>query len=95
LFLKMIIARRCTVHGRVQGVGFRYFVVAEAGALKVGGYVRNLIDGAVEAVIEGEESPVLTLVDRIREGPRWSRVEDMQVEVLRPSGKFTRFQITG
>jgi acylphosphatase len=76
-------------------VGFRYFVVAEAEALKVGGYVRNLIDGAVEAVIEGEESWVLTLIDRIRKGPRWSRVEDVQVEVLKPTGKFSRFQITG
>ena len=91
----MIIARRCTVYGRVQGVGFRYFVAAQAAGLKVGGYVRNLADGGVEALIEGEESVVLALIERIREGPRWSHVQEVQVEVLIPSGKFSRFQITG
>jgi len=91
----MIIARRCTIRGRVQGVGFRYFVAAEAAGFKVGGYVRNLMDGGVEALLEGDEGQVLALIDRIRQGPRWSRVEEVQVEVLAPSGKLTRFQITG
>jgi acylphosphatase len=91
----MKIARRCTVRGRVQGVGFRFFAAAEAEKLRVGGYVRNREDGSVEAFIEGEESLVLAMVDRLRQGPRWSRVEDLQVEVLVPSGKFSRFQITG
>ena len=91
----MKIARRCRVCGRVQGVGFRFFVAAEAERLKVGGYVRNRDDGSVEAFIEGEEAGVLALVERLRQGPHWSRVEDVHVEVLVPSGKYSRFTITG
>ena len=91
----MIIARRCTIRGRVQGVGFRYFVAVEAERCNVGGYVRNMMDGGVEVLLEGEETRVLALIDRLRQGPRWSRVEGVQVEVLTPTGKLTRFQITG
>jgi acylphosphatase len=89
------IARKCTVSGRVQGVGFRYFVEAKAEELGVFGYVRNLFDGRVEAFLEGEEHSVNRLLECISEGPRWSRVEDVQVEELIPTGKYTRFQITG
>jgi acylphosphatase len=63
------------VHGRVQGVGFRAFVWRSASALGVRGWVRNRLDGTVEAVVAGSEAALDELLDRVREGPRWSRVD--------------------
>jgi acylphosphatase len=89
------IARRCVVSGRVQGVGYRYFAAAAAEDLEVTGYAKNLADGRVEVFIQGEEEDVLAMLDRLREGPRWSHVEALQVEVLEPTKKYRSFQITG
>lgn len=73
--------RRCIVSGRVQGVGFRWFVVRNAEDLGVAGTVRNRSDGTVEAILQADsESPVEALIDRIREGPSPARVEDVEVE---------------
>jgi acylphosphatase len=65
---------RVTVEGVVQGVGFRYFVLERAQSLGVTGWVRNLIDGRVEAEIEGDVSSVKQLIDYMREGPTFSHV---------------------
>lgn len=74
-------ARRVIVRGRVQGVGFRWFVVRNAQALGVRGSVRNRPDGTVEAILRGERSEdVEALIDRIREGPSTARVEGIDVE---------------
>jgi acylphosphatase len=59
----------------VQGVGFRAFVWREAAALAVDGWVRNRLDGTVEAVVAGPPEVLDALLDRVREGPRWSRVD--------------------
>jgi acylphosphatase len=67
-------ARRFLVSGRVQGVGFRYFVAREAHALGLAGWVRNLTDGHVEVVASGEEATVNALEGRLWEGPPFSRV---------------------
>lgn len=67
-------ARRFLVGGRVQGVGFRYFVVREASALGVAGWVRNLVDGHVEVVAAGDEGLLDVLEGRLWEGPPYSRV---------------------
>ncbi|HKY59448.1 MAG TPA: acylphosphatase [Gemmatimonadota bacterium] len=72
-------ARRVVVHGRVQGVGFRWFVVRNAEALGVGGTVRNRPDGAVEAILgSADEANVEALVRRIRQGPPGARVERVE-----------------
>jgi acylphosphatase len=67
--------RQIRVHGRVQGVGFRYALRDEAQRLGVSGWVRNCADGSVEALLQGESRAVEALVHWARRGPRAARVE--------------------
>jgi acylphosphatase len=89
----MIISRRFFVSGRVQGVGFRYYIQDHAAAEGVHGYVRNLPDGRVEAVIEGDEESVLRVERALRRGPAGARVDDVVVEAAAPSGRATGFSV--
>ncbi len=66
--------RAFIVDGRVQGVGFRYFVLREARALGLSGWVRNLPDGRVEVLAGGEPDAVAALEGRLWEGPPHARV---------------------
>jgi acylphosphatase len=68
-------AYRYLVRGRVQGVGYRYFVLKEAELLGATGFVRNLPDGSVEVVAEADEKVLQRLEARLREGPSFARVE--------------------
>jgi len=70
-------ARRFVVRGRVQGVGFRWFVVREAARLAVRGWTRNLPDGSVEVVAAGEQDALDALCRRLGEGPPASRVAEV------------------
>jgi acylphosphatase len=70
-----MIRRRVIVHGRVQGVGFRYSVAGAAQSRGVAGWVSNRPDGTVEAVFEGEPEAVDSLVRFCREGPRGAAVD--------------------
>ena len=90
----MRIARRFFVSGRVQGVGYRYFVHDAARREGVTGYVRNLPDGRVEALAEGELEAVTRVERAIRSGPAGARVENVETDVLTPSGAFTSFRVT-
>lgn len=72
------------VSGRVQGVGFRYFVQQAADALGVAGWVRNLGDGRVEAVLLGEAEAVQHVLDQIGRGPRGARVDEVVTRVALP-----------
>ncbi len=63
------------VRGRVQGVGFRYFVLREAMGLGLGGFVANQRDGSVRVQAEGPRGDLLELLDRLREGPPSAIVE--------------------
>lgn len=72
------------VSGRVQGVGFRYFVRQAADALGVAGWVRNLSDGRVEAVLLGEADLVQHVLDQIGRGPRGARVDEVVTRVALP-----------
>jgi acylphosphatase len=65
------------VRGRVQGVGFRYFVLAEAMRLGVTGWVANERDGTVRCVAEGPRAVLETLLGLLREGPRGAWVDDV------------------
>jgi acylphosphatase len=71
---------RLTIHGRVQGVGFRAFVEDEAYARRLAGWVRNRRDGTVEAVVAGEERLVEEMVAACRQGPAAADVERVDVE---------------
>lgn len=78
--------RRVVVHGRVQGVGFRWFVVRNAEALGVGGTVRNRPDGAVEAILSSADpADVESLIQRLRQGPPASRVDRVEVDPMEGS----------
>ncbi|HEY3381366.1 MAG TPA: acylphosphatase [Vicinamibacterales bacterium] len=87
----MIIARRLTVFGRVQGVGFRWFVIERATAEGVTGWVRNLPDGRVEIVAEGEAEAFERFERAVRNGPPRSRVDDVTTDILAPTGRFPTF----
>ena len=87
-------AARFLVAGRVQCVGFRFATAREARALGVRGWVRNLPDGSVETVAEGEEDAVSRYLARLKAGPRSSRVDTVAVDELEPQG-FRAFEITG
>lgn len=67
------------VTGRVQGVGYRAWTAAEARALGLDGWVRNLADGRVEAVFAGPRDTVARMIDACRSGPRLARVEALHV----------------
>jgi acylphosphatase len=88
-----MIARRATVSGRVQGVGYRFFAERAAREFGVRGWVRNLPDGRVESVVEGDEDAVRRYLDRLREGPRMGQVADLRVDEISWTG-FEVFEIT-
>jgi acylphosphatase len=91
----MIVARRYVVRGRVQGVGFRYFADAAARREGLSGFVRNTPEGAVEAVVEGDEEAVGRFDLAIRRGPPASRVESVELDTLPPTGRYSGFHVRG
>lgn len=80
-----------SVHGRVQGVGFRYFVVESANQLQLTGWVRNRFDSSVEVVAEGARQTLDTLVTDLKRGPRASNVTEVKVSWEPASGEFSGF----
>jgi acylphosphatase len=85
--------RRYLVTGRVQGVGFRWFVEREARLAGVSGWVRNRDDGAVEVLACGNHQQLNTLYDKLKEGPRAARVDAVKVEEAEPYAGYKTFQI--
>lgn len=81
--------RRCyvTVTGRVQGVGMRMACAAQAEREGVAGWVRNRIDGTVEAVLEGEDEAVDRLLRWLHAGPTPARVDHVEVRAEQPQGE--------
>lgn len=88
-----MIARRVRVFGRVQGVFFRAFTRDAAESAGVRGLVRNLSDGSVEAVLEGEARAVQQVIEAMRQGPPASRVDGVEVEEVKPMGRRAPFVI--
>jgi acylphosphatase len=82
------------ISGRVQGVAFRWETARVAERHAVGGWVRNLPDGRVEAVFEGPREAVEAVVDWCRQGPALARVDDLLLHGEPPTGRERRFQIT-
>ena len=80
-----------SVRGRVQGVGFRYFVVAQASALGLTGWVSNEQDGSVHCVAEGPRPDLEQLLELLREGPASSIVEWVVEDWLPYTGRWGSF----
>lgn len=81
------------ISGRVQGVFFRSNTEDRAKELGLKGWVRNLLDGGVEAVFEGEEEKVKEMVEWCRKGPRFANVSKIDVEFKNASNEFKDFEI--
>ena len=78
--------------GRVQGVGYRAFCADHGMKLNVTGYAKNLPDGRVEVVAEADEATLRQLVKLMREGPPFSRVEDVTYRWEEPTGEYVGFE---
>ena len=92
----MRVARHFLISGRVQGVGYRYFAKAAAEREGVSGWVRNLPDGRVEALVEGDDEAVTRVERALRQGPGGARVDDVAVEDQGPpSGAHHGFAVRG
>ena len=87
-------ARRYLIRGRVQGVGFRYFVELAAHELGITGWVRNLDDGRVEVYAVGGKSQLDDLDGRLWRGPRWADVRGVEVTEEAVENR-AGFRITG
>ncbi|MFH1479558.1 MAG: acylphosphatase [Candidatus Omnitrophota bacterium] len=79
--------------GRVQGVGFRYTVQDIAGKLGLKGWVKNLFDGSVEVLCEGEEKKIAALLDNIKEGFLGRYIKDVQLSWEDADGDLDEFEI--
>ena len=86
-----MISKLLRIEGRVQGVGYRYWATREATKLGLVGWVRNRLDGSVEALVQGEESAIAAFVWAARQGPASADVSRIQSEVVE-AGSFTAFR---
>lgn len=86
---------RAVVHGRVQGVSFRYYTLQRANALGLTGWVRNNPDRTVELVAEGPRPALDQLIGFLWEGPPAARVTDVDLSWFTATGRYPHFEITG
>jgi acylphosphatase len=86
--------RRIVVHGRVQGVGFRYFVRRVGSRLGLGGDVRNCDDGTVEIEVEGDAKLLAAFIREVERGSSAAFVERLEIQDFPVRGR-THFQIEG
>lgn len=82
-----------TVHGRVQGVGFRWFVRRSAARLGLVGWVANEPSGSVKVVVEGDTPAVDEMAAQLREGPPGAIVDRVEGQHVPPTGEFNGFEI--
>lgn len=84
---------RILVSGRVQGIGYRNYVRRRAEGLGIGGWVRNLSDGTVEVLAEGESDKVEQLLDVCSRGPPLAKVSNVEVRRETPKFEFAAFTV--
>ncbi len=89
----MSLARRFIISGRVQRIGFRAFVYDHAVHEGIAGHARNLPDGSVEVVAEGEHEAMVRFERALRQGPPGARVDNVDVEELAPTRPGSAFFI--
>lgn len=81
------------VHGRVQGVNFRFYTQRRAVELGLTGYVRNQWDGTVQVIAEGQQAELENLLAFLRVGPRAALVTEVNIRWTAPSSNFERFEV--
>lgn len=91
--LKIMKTYEILVSGRVQGVGYRYFVLEQASRLQLVGYVRNLPDGAVRIIAAGNELELQIFLDYLRQGPPHARVQMVDFREIFPIDSYDKFRI--
>ena len=84
---------QAVVHGLVQGVSYRHFVLRNAQMLNLAGYAKNLRDDSVEVVAEGEREQLEQLLVRLKMGPREARVDKVDLKWSEYSGKYGWFEV--
>ena len=87
-------ARKFIVIGRVQGVGFRWFVIRSGKSLELTGWVRNMGDGSVEVWAEGAEDNLDSLESVLKDGPPGAMVREVQAVIKSSTGRYSGFDIT-
>ena len=88
-----LIQLHAMVEGRVQGVGFRFYVRQQASALPIMGWVRNLADGRVELLAEGNRRDLEVFLAAVRRGSPGASVTEVIADWQPPSGLWTQFSI--
>ncbi len=91
--IKLRVRAHVLVSGRVQGVFFRHETRLKALRNNVTGWVRNLPDGRVEAIFEGEKETVEAMIEFCRRGPPGAMVENVEIKWEKPTGEFKDFKI--
>jgi acylphosphatase len=85
--------RHLRIHGKVQGVGFRFFATRVARRLKLKGWIQNMRDGSVEALVEGEKKDIDRWLEELKEGPRYAEVTHIDQDVKDFTGKLPDFDV--
>ena len=93
IYQLMPVRAHLLIKGRVQGVWFRNNTQQEANNLGLKGWVKNLPDGQVEAVFEGEKNTVDKMIQWCHRGPRFARVDSIDVKWEKTKGNFDTFKI--
>jgi acylphosphatase len=88
-------AKQIIVHGRVQGVGFRYFVQHVGTRLGLTGNVRNCPDYTVEIVVEGTADRIADFIQQVEKGPSLARVQKLDIVDIPVQGTYGSFLIEG
>lgn len=85
--------RLIRIHGKVQGVGYRFFATRVARRLGLKGWIENMRDGSVEAAVEGEPTAIEDWIEELKEGPRYAEVTKIEQETKEFSGKLPDFDV--
>lgn len=81
------------IHGKVQGVGYRFFATRVARRLGLKGTIHNTRDGTVEAVVEGEKKAIDEWIEELKEGPRYAEVTKIEQETKEFTGRLADFDV--
>ncbi len=85
--------RLIRIHGKVQGVGYRFFATRVARRLGLKGYIQNNRDGSVEAAVEGEQDAIDEWLEELKEGPRYAEVTKIDQESKEFTGRLPDFDV--